>query len=268
MPQFEYTCLTREGRRVRGNQEAADKKELSARMWQQGLFLVSCRELREGTSDESVPTAPITEDEVRVDLAPAAESDRWVSDAASPARWPLISPLRVLLWIADHSHGAVTNTRQALLVLAVAGGFLTSAVYFAWHGLEFSSFRKRTMMLPPVAQPALSLDVVNGQRRQVKTCLFTQAPAPLIKMALDHVMRRSTLTSHFTSSKGNALMVKATPPDLQLIEQLLPGIDRNYGDLPEEAIVMSMINTMSLARAKWMSVSHPVPEPTADNSTR
>ncbi len=274
MPQYDYLCLTLKGEWLKGEFEAADKTALATVLWRHKLFLVSWVEMPEqtldpGTSTESSPMGslqPISEEEGRARWQRAPENQRVIPQvSAAIASIPSLPRLKIVQWMIDHSHGAITNGRDALLVLSVITGFLLSAVHISRYGLHLSSRRASSpFKLPEVTQPSRSVKKFNGQRRRTKTYSLKNVRASLVKTTLDHVMRESSMTSDLSPLLDNALIIQATALDLGLLDTIFPLIDKDYGEGNDSQIMVSLIETMASARRAWMIVPHKEPEPTPE----
>lgn len=276
MAEFDYICMTLQGELLRGEHEAADKNELAMTLWSHKLFLVWWRE--KGAAGGEAIDAIMAEQIARegqenyqtMQLPPApagsasspAQAD---SGALNEGPWTQPFPISsILKWVANHSAGAVTNPQQALLVLSLAGCFLASAIYIASHGMRIGFTRAGPLTFEAVNQPAMSAAKVNNQRRRTKKYLLQKVRASVVKKALDHVMSGSSLTTELVPQSENILVAKAAPLDLELVDQMIPIVDKDYGKLAEDQMLMPMVNLLNMTRGKWMAQTHAEPEPTPE----
>lgn len=273
MPLYTYTCISRQGEWLDGRYEAPDVQALEKALEENGLILVTWKEVGEAplaSSTDSKPATPnsrtISAEEGRSRWAAAPASQRLVPKIETlAAMLPPVPSFGILRWIAAHSFGAVTNSRDAFLVLAVCAGFLASAVHIVRHGFTLApSALPQPLTLPQEKQPDMSVKKINGQRRRTKTYPLAKVRATLAKTALDHVMRQSSLTTELTTSADNALEIKATPLDLELVDTLIQAIDKDYGESTDYQVFIKMVDQMATVRDQWMSVPHPVPPPTPE----
>jgi hypothetical protein len=112
--------MTLEGEMLNGELEAPDKAELAKVLWSNKLFLVWWKEL--GAEQAESIDEKLSEQIARTGL------DLFISHLSKVKLFGTERPLGswneypsrgILLWIANHSRGAITNKKQALTVFLI-----------------------------------------------------------------------------------------------------------------------------------------------------
>ncbi len=264
MPVFEFTCMTLKGEWMMGRREAPDAPTLDEVLYKEGLMLMTWAEgdaaAPEGMEPYQVPQV----------ISPEEGRMRWLKAFATNRKMPRIAELAALMpsfgvlgWITAHTRGAIQTWGQALFLIALCAGLIWSWIHFGVHGLPLSA-KSVSLQLPPVSQPAMSEKKVKGVRRRTKTYTFKTVRVHLVKAALDHAMRDSSLSSQLTLTEDNALTVRASPLDLELIDAMISRVDQDYGAVTEDILVSQLLTLMTTERIKWKAIPHKTPEPTEE----